>query len=355
VTEIQVTARSGAYPIVVERGLVDRLRDLLEPKGRRLMVIADDTTAELVGRAIAQAIGATLHTIPPGETSKSIAELEHACDAAVAAGLDRESALLAVGGGVVGDLSGLVAATFMRGIGLIHIPTTLLAQVDSAIGGKTAVNLTSGKNLVGAFKAPDAVFVDPQLLTSLPEREYRSGLAEVAKYCLIADEHLFDSLLQNSGRILQRDLDLLTPIIERCCEIKAGVVSRDEREDGERAILNYGHTVGHALEAATGYSAMTHGEAISVGMSAAAGLGVELGVTPRDVAGRQAALQEALGLPRTAPGCAPIGAVLEAMAHDKKSRGGELRWVFLERLGHATFGHRVGIDAVRAVVASVLA
>lgn len=353
-TQIQVTARSGSYPITIERGLLKNLGALLKGHGGRVMVIADENTAELAGREIATEAGAELFTVSPGEASKSIAVLEQALAAALAAGLDRDSAIVAIGGGVVGDLGGVVAAMYMRGIALIQVPTTLLGQVDSAIGGKAAVNLPLGKNLVGAFKAPLAVYVDPELLLSLPEREYKSGLAEIGKYSMISDEHLFDSLLQNTERIVQRDLDLLTPIIERCCGIKAGVVSRDEREDGERAILNYGHTVGHALEAATDYSLLTHGEAISVGMTAAGRLGVAMEVTPASVTSQQDALLDALGLPLAAPGAADPDAVLTAMAHDKKSRGGEVLWVFLEALGRATPGHRAGVDAARAAVASVL-
>jgi 3-dehydroquinate synthase len=353
-TEIPVTARSGSYPIVVQRGLARNLGALLKERGHRLLVIADDNTAELTAAAIAEQAGAAMFAISPGEASKSFASLERACEAALAAGLDRDSLIVGVGGGVVGDLSGVVAATYMRGVPLVQIPTTLLAQVDSAIGGKAAVNLPHGKNLVGAFKAPEAVYVDPELLVTLPEREYKSGLAEIAKYSMISDERLFDSLLNNAARILQRDLELVTPIIERCCEIKAGVVSRDEREDGERAILNYGHTVGHALEAATGYSVMTHGEAISVGMTAAGRLGVAAGVTPAEVTSRQAELLQALGLPLAAPGAAAVDAVLAAMSHDKKSRGGALRWVFLEAVGRATAGHTAGGDAAREAVESVL-
>jgi 3-dehydroquinate synthase len=237
----------------------------------------------------------------------------------------------------------------------VHVPTTLLAMVDSAIGGKTAINIPQGKNLVGAFKPPVAVYVDPELLQSLPEREYRSGLAEILKYSMIADEQLYDALLSNSQRIVARDLDLMTEVVATCAAIKAGVVSRDERESGERAILNYGHTFGHALEAATGYGVFTHGEAISVGMAVAAGIGERVGVTPASVAGQQARLQEAYDLPQRAPGAAAAGAIEAAIGHDKKTRAQLPRWVLLERVGKAVPGHEVPTEVAGAAIQAALA
>jgi 3-dehydroquinate synthase len=353
---IEVTAAGGAYPVLVEPGLARRLAGLL-PSDRAALVIADANTAELLGTDLADRLGAPLFELPAGEASKTLAWVERACSAAAAAGLDRDALIVAVGGGVVGDLAGVVAATYLRGVGLVHVPTTLLAQVDSAIGGKAAVNLPEGKNLVGAFKPPEAVYVDPELLAGLPEREFRSGLAEVAKYALIADSRLFDLLRENSGAVVARTMDLMTAIIARCCEIKAGVVSRDEREDGERAILNYGHTVGHALETALGYGVMTHGEAISVGMEVAARLGLAAGVTPADLPARQGDLLRAFGLPlapATAPATVGVEALLRVISRDKKARAGEVRWVLLDRLGHATAGHRIDPAVVGEVLAGSL-
>jgi 3-dehydroquinate synthase len=341
------------------------------------MVIADTHTAPLLGGTLAEALGAPLFELPAGEGAKTLAWVERACSAAAAARLDRRSLIVAVGGGVVGDVAGVVAATYLRGVGLVHVPTTLLAQVDSAIGGKAAVNLPEGKNLVGAFKPPEAVHVDPALLRTLPERELVSGLAEVAKYALIADAELYDLLLANAPAILAREGELLERIVTRCCEIKAGVVSRDERETGERAILNYGHTIGHALETAAGYGVLTHGEAISIGMEGAARLGIAAGVTPPDILDRQRELLTAFGLPlQLQPGGGPstvlntiaafgvpAGAppvappspvaarqVLEAIARDKKVAAGEVSWVLLDRLGHASFGHRLDPGSVAATV-----
>jgi 3-dehydroquinate synthase len=355
--EIEVAAAAGNYPVVVERGLSSglgaRLRDLAG--NARVLVIADENTARLMGERLAADAGAVLFTVPPGETSKDFASLERACAAALDAGLDRDSTIVAAGGGVIGDLAGVVAAVYMRGVDLVQVPSTLLAMVDSAIGGKTAVNLPHAKNMVGAFKPPAAVFVDPELLLSLPEREYRSGLAEVLKYSMIADEQLYDTLLSNNQRVLARDMNLMTEIVTMCAAIKAGVVSRDERESGERAILNYGHTFGHALEAATGYGPFTHGEAISVGMAVAAGIGEQVGVTPEPVAQQQARLLEAYELPQRVPGAAASTEVEAAIGHDKKARARLPRWVLLERIGKAVPGHRVPVEVATAVIRAALA
>jgi len=356
VARIEVGAGAGAYPVEVGRGLREEIPARLQELsgGAGCLVIADSNTAGLVGAYLAAALRARIHVVPAGERSKSFAELERAVEAALDAGLDRRGVIVAVGGGVVGDLAGVVAATYMRGVRLVHVPTTLLAMVDSAIGGKAAIDVPRAKNLVGAFKPPAVVFVDPDLLRTLPEREYRSGLAEVAKYSMISDEHLFDTLLAEAERVLHRELDLLTTVIERCCAIKAGVVTRDEHEAGERAILNYGHTVGHALEAATGYGPLTHGEAVAVGMTAAAEIGAAAGVTPAVVVERQGALLDALHLPRTAPGVATAGDVLALLAHDKKAAAGQPRWVLIEAVGRATWGHSVPVPVVEAAVAHAL-
>jgi 3-dehydroquinate synthase len=356
VAEILVGAGEAAYRVVVargaSRGLGARLRE--DAGASPVMVIADDTTAALLGAALAEAAGATLHRVADGEASKSFAELERACTAAAAAGLDRGSTIVAVGGGVVGGLAGTVAAVYMRGVRLVHVPTTLLAMVDSSIGGKAAVNLPQGKNLVGAFKPPAAVHVDPDLLLSLPPRQLRSGLAEVLKCSMIADEQLYGSLLANHQKLLDLEMDLLTDVVTTCCAIKAGVVTRDERETGERAILNYGHTFGHGLEAATGYATLTHGEAVAVGMAVAARIGVEVGVTPADVEARQDELLDAYGMARRAPGAAGVEDVLAAIGHDKKARGGSTPWVLLESVGRATPGHDVPGDVVRGAAAWAL-
>ena len=333
---------AGSYGVVIEAGLAKQLAARL-PAGRRF-VIADSNTASLV-----PGLGEPF-VVSAGEASKGFATLEQACREAARQGHGRDSLVVAVGGGVVGDLAGVVAASYMRGVRLVHVPTSLLAMVDSAIGGKAAIDIPEGKNLVGAFKPPEAVFIDPGLLRTLPEREFRSGLAEVAKYSMIWDEHLFASLLNQAGRVLQRDEELLTTIIERCCAIKAEVVSRDEREQSLRAVLNYGHTVGHALEAATGYASLTHGEAISLGMGAAVRVGVEVGVTPADTVASQDRLLDALELPRALPVPVEPERVLTHMTRDKKKREGQVRWVLLEKLGRASAGHEVPNDVVERAI-----
>ena len=354
---IRVESSAGSYPVRVERGMAARLGSEIREvaAGATVLVVCDANTGPRLAEALAAELGATLHVVPAGETSKGFAELERATRAAASARLGRDGLVVAVGGGVVGDLAGLLAAVYLRGVRLVHVPTTLLAQVDSAIGGKTGIDLPEGKNLVGVFKSPEAVLVDPDLLSSLPAREYLSGLAEVAKYSMIKDEHMFALLMEERDRVLARDLDLLAGLVETCCAIKAEVVSGDEREGGERAILNYGHTFGHALEAATGYGRFTHGEAISVGMEVAAKIGREAGVTSPEVLLRQAELFDALGLPRRAPGAATVESVLEPMARDKKSRRGEVEWVLLEGVGHASAGHRVEAGWVRSAAAAALA
>ncbi|MHB8509652.1 MAG: 3-dehydroquinate synthase [Candidatus Dormibacteria bacterium] len=354
-TGIRVTSAAGGYSLEVRAGLLAELPQRFTAAGRSVMVIADRNTATVAGSALAAAIGAPIHVFEPGEASKSFSEVERALAAMAGHGLDRDALLVAVGGGVVGDVAGVVAALYLRGVGLVHVPTTLLAQVDSAIGGKAAVNLPEGKNLVGAFKAPEAVYIDPGLLEGLPPREFSSGLAEIAKYSMISDAELFELLLSQSQAILQRDTELLSKIIHRCCSIKAEVVSRDERETGERAILNYGHTFGHALESAAGYGHMTHGEAISVGMEVAAELGEACGVTGAGARSRQGELLDGLGLPRVAPGMAPLAAVLARVARDKKSSGGIVRWVLPVRVGAATWGHEVPEGLVARVAGRVLA
>jgi 3-dehydroquinate synthase len=352
--ELRVRSSAGDYGVEVRQGLLRELPQRLLALGRPLFVLADGNTASLAAAELAQAVGAPIMTIEPGEASKTFGSVQETLAGMARAGMDRSGLLVAVGGGVVGDIAGVVAALYMRGIGLVHVPTSLLAQVDSAIGGKAAVNLAEGKNLVGAFKPPEAVYIDPELIASLPEREFRSGLAEIAKYSMISDQGLFDLLLSQREKILQRDTDLMTTVIERCCAIKAAVVSGDERESGQRAILNYGHTFGHALEAAAGYGTLTHGEAISVGMEVAARLGEEVGISPAGLRDRQGELLDGLGLPRRAPGACDPALALERLGHDKKNVGGAPRWVLLPELGRATWGHEIPAAMVADVAFEVL-
>src|SRR5579862_2159202 len=275
---ILVKSSAGNYPVVCGNGLLGQLVKLTERAGRfsSMQVVTSLKVWKAVGRAMPRLTGSkTLraHEFNDAETAKNLETVEEIARSLVKAGADRRAVVIAVGGGVVGDVAGFAAASYLRGVALVQVPTTLVAQTDSAIGGKTGVNLPEGKNLVGAFYPPKLVLVDPEALGSLPEREFRGGLAEVIKYGVIADARLFAFLEENMERILRREPAALEHIIRRSIEIKAEVVSKDERESGLREILNFGHTFGHALESATQYKKFQHGEAGAWGMMCAAFLG----------------------------------------------------------------------------------
>lgn len=271
--------------------------------------------------------------IPAGEASKSVAQCEKLWQKLVELHADRETVVVALGGGVIGDLAGFVAASFARGLTLIQIPTTLLAQVDSSVGGKVGVNLPQAKNMVGAFWQPRAVLIDPHVLSTLDARNYRAGLAEVIKYGVIMDESLFDFLEQSLDAINGRDPEILSRIVAWCCQSKAEIVESDERETtGRRAILNYGHTYGHAIEAVFGYGEYLHGEAISIGMTCAARLALRLGITDAGLFQRQTAWLTAVGLPTICP-AERHAELIAAMKHDKKVAGGRLKLMLPTRIG----------------------
>jgi len=318
--------------------------------------VCDHNTAEIAGSRIAADAGAEILELNPGEGTKSFAHLELVCAAAAAHGLDRGSVIVAVGGGVIGDLAGTAAAVYLRGVSLVQVPTNVLSMVDSSIGGKVAVNLPAGKNLVGVFKPPAAVFIDPDLLSSLSDRDFRGGLAEVIKSGLVADAELTRVLDQEGEAIRARRPAALLQVISRTCAVKVGVVSRDENEAGERAILNYGHTFAHALEAASGYSPeVSHGEAVSIGMQVAARVGLAVGVTPPDVLEAQERQLRAYGLPSRSPIAVTPQAILAAMSHDKKAQAGRVKWVLLDAVGRASWGHEVPEEVVQGAIGAFLA
>src|SRR5215471_11058203 len=275
-----------------------------------------------------------VHQFNDAEAAKNLNSIEVIARSLVRAGADRRTAVVAVGGGVVGDVAGFAAASYLRGVALVQVPTTLVAQTDSAIGGKTGVNLPEGKNLVGAFYAPRLVLVDTKVLETLPHREFRGGLAEVIKYGVIADRKLFGFLEKHFERVLARDARSLEYLITRSAEIKARVVSADERESGLREILNFGHTFGHALESLTGYRRYQHGEAVAWGMMAAALYGHEIGVTPAKDASRIISLVRRMGKLPAWPS-APPKKLMELMGSDKKARAGKLRFVLTPGIGKA--------------------
>jgi 3-dehydroquinate synthase len=292
-----------------------------------------------------------LITVPSGEGAKSLENVEKCYDQLARHRLERKSSIVALGGGVVGDLAGFVAATYLRGIPFVQIPTTLLAQVDSSVGGKTGVNLKAGKNLVGSFHQPRLVLCDLDTLDTLPEREFRAGLAEIVKYGVIYDAALFRLLERDMGKILKRDSRLLARIIARSCAIKADVVGQDETETGLRAILNFGHTVGHAIENTAGYGTFLHGEAISIGQVYAAILSVHLAGLPVAEAQRIADLLHHAGLPTSiCLSTAERKRLLEAMKLDKKVSSGEIKFVLAERIGKVKFGQKVPASVLKDVL-----
>lgn len=339
--QIRVELGERSYPIRVGAGCsAEPLYPLIRAK--KVLLVADTHTAALFGERYAGLLRqapaeVTLSVFEAGEQSKNLATVEKICRDAVRAGLDRTSVFAALGGGVCGDMTGMAAAIYMRGTRFIQIPTTLLAMVDSSVGGKTGVDLPEGKNLIGAFFQPLAVLIDPDNLRSLPPRQLSNGFAEIVKTAMILDGELFDRLeAAAAGLYALAENAPVTEVIARCCELKAEVVSGDEKESGRRAILNYGHTFGHALESATGYRTFEHGEAVAVGMCMAADLALAEGLISGGEAARQEELLKAFHLPVTASGLGLTpDRLLEAMRHDKKSSGGRIRVVLPLRIGHA--------------------
>jgi shikimate kinase / 3-dehydroquinate synthase len=324
---------------------------------RVVVIVTDNVVADRHGRPLIDALAsdgitARLHRVPSGEPAKELAVLSGIYQALAAAGVDRQGALIALGGGAVGDVAGFAAATWMRGILYLQLPTTLLAMVDSSIGGKTAINLPAGKNLAGAIHQPAAIFCDLDYLASLPDEEYRAALAEVIKAALIAERSFVEWLSVNMLGILRRDPSAVRDVVGRAIAIKAAVVARDPRETGERAILNYGHTVGHALERVLGFGRLRHGEAVAWGMEVAARISLLTGACAAETVTVQHRLLQGAGLlaRRPAVGYAEL---IEAMRHDKKSRSGEPRWVVLREIGRADYGQRVDPSIVRAALAEV--
>jgi 3-dehydroquinate synthase len=348
-----------SYVIVVERGSLatvgSRLRQI--GVGSRAVLVSAPEILRLWGKIVIESVeaaGITVTTVlvPDGEAAKTLAVAERCWNACVEAGLDRTSTVLALGGGAVGDLAGFVAGTYMRGINLVHLPTTVLAQVDSSIGGKTAIDHPSAKNMIGVFHQPRAVIVDPATAVTLPERDFRSGLAEIAKHGIVLDATYFADLELHVDSILARDLDTLERVIGGSCRLKAGVVERDEREADLRAVLNYGHTIGHALEAATGFGRWTHGEAVALGMITEARIAARIGLASSETVQRQETLLRRLGLPLGADRI-DVDAVLEATRRDKKARDGRVPFVFAPTIGSFRVVHDVPVSEVRAALATL--
>lgn len=331
---INVALDDRSYPIVIGRGLLDGGFGLGEyVHGADCLVVSNETVAPLyVDKLLPNLAGCEIAHInlPDGESFKTVATMQKILDKLVASGANRDTTVIALGGGVVGDIAGFAAACYMRGVAYIQVPTTLLAQVDSSVGGKTGVNHEKGKNLIGAFHQPQVVLIDTDTLNSLPVRELKAGLAEVIKYGAICDRDFFAWLESNMDSLLEKDPEALAYAIQRSCELKAEVVAQDERESGRRAILNFGHTFGHAIEHCLGYGQWLHGEAVAAGMVMAAELS---GIAAADRA-RLSELITAAGLPTQAPAIASEH-WLDAMGMDKKVRQKQLRFVLLRSLGEA--------------------
>ncbi|MDE3156322.1 MAG: 3-dehydroquinate synthase [Acidobacteriota bacterium] len=332
---LDVKTRTGSYPVWIAAGLTGRLAPLIQESGvtGRRFLVSSPGIWRLHGSAIARALpGTEVVLVPDGERAKQLPTVSRIYEALIRAEADRASAVIAFGGGVIGDMAGFAAATYLRGVQLVQLPSTLLAQVDSAIGGKVGVNHALGKNLIGAFYPPRLVAIDPLLLATLPRREFRAGLYEVVKYGVIASADLFDRIGRETPAIFNREPDALIPLIADSCRIKADVVGQDEHESGLRRVLNFGHTAGHALEAATKYRRFRHGEAVAYGMLAAAHLAVARGAMPEADRGRLAALIGQLG-PMPSVADIRVPDLLQAIRRDKKVVNGRLHFVLPLAIG----------------------
>ncbi|HMP84364.1 MAG TPA: 3-dehydroquinate synthase [Verrucomicrobiota bacterium] len=355
---VKVPLGNRSYTIKIGPNLLDRLgvECARLRLGERCAIITDTNVGKHFAKTAFESLvkagfSPSLIVVPAGETAKSFKTVQSCYDQLAAHRLERKSFIVALGGGVVGDLAGFVAATYLRGIAFVQVPTTLLAQVDSSVGGKVGVNLKSGKNLVGAFHQPKLVLCDLNTLATLPPREFRAGLAEVVKYGIIHDAALFKRLERDMPRLLRKETKTLSDIVASCCQIKADVVGKDETESGLRQILNFGHTIGHALEAISRYGKFLHGEAISIGQVAAARLSqTKLGLPSRDVE-RITRLLDSTGLPvwtRFDP--AKRTQLFAAMRLDKKVSNGEIKFVLARRIGHVVWNQRVTDGEIQSVL-----
>lgn len=346
--ELTVSLGKRSYPIRIIDGLFNTAASL--PIVGPCLVVSDDNVGPLYAERLKRAIGRNdcpLWQMPAGEPEKNLGRFTELLQAMAAQGLSRNSTVLALGGGVIGDLAGFAAACYMRGIAYIQIPTSLLAMIDSSVGGKTGVDLDAGKNLVGAFHQPQAVWIDTTVLATLPDREFRAGLAEVVKYGAIADAGFFAWLEQQADELLAKDPVTLAEAIAHCCRQKAGVVARDETEQGERALLNFGHTFGHALEVLGDYSTLVHGEAVAIGMHLAAAYSTHLGLASDADSLRLKRLLSRFGLPTGLPHRTDIDQLVTQMRLDKKAVSGNLRLILWHGIGQAFIADTIDAAQLR--------
>ncbi|MFM6108667.1 MAG: 3-dehydroquinate synthase [Sphaerospermopsis kisseleviana] len=356
---IKVDIPENSYEISVAPGSLDQLGEQMTglKLGKKVLLVSNPMIFKHYGeRAIASLKNAGFdvvhYNLPPGERYKTLNSIQKIYDVALEHRLERSSTMVALGGGVVGDMTGFAAATWLRGINVVQVPTSLLAMVDSSVGGKTGVNHPQGKNLIGAFHQPSLVLIDPQVLKTLPAAEFRAGMAEVIKYGVIWDAELFTQLeaSKHLDQLRYVKSDLINYILTHSCQAKADVVSQDEKESGLRAILNYGHTIGHAVESLTNYRLLKHGEAVGIGMIAAGEIAVKLGLWQKADTERQNALMKKAGLPTKLPAGLDIAAIIDALQLDKKVKSGKVRFVLPTQIGAVKVTDEVPTDTIRQVL-----
>ena len=354
---IHVELDENSYPIFIEHGHLGQIGELLKPKAKspKAIVVADAMVSKHYSAAVSESLSKAgfdfrIVEVPAGEEHKSLTEFARLHNQLINHRMYRASTLLALGGGAIGDLAGFVAATYMRGIPWVQVPTTLLAQVDASVGGKTAINHPKGKNLIGAFHQPEFVLIDVKTLETLPPREIRSGLVEIIKYGMIMDTPLFDQIESNLEAILDLDVSILIDVIASSCTDKAYVVGKDEKESGLREILNYGHTFGHALEALTDYDTYRHGEAVAIGMNCAAQLAVNQGMLDPTVCGRQRNLLQRAGLPVNFASTVEPDQLIKKMYLDKKTKAGKLRLILPTKIGEVIVRDDIDEAAISAAI-----
>jgi 3-dehydroquinate synthase len=356
---INVNLPQQSYEIAIAPASLDQLGQKMADLqlGKKVLVVSNPTIFKHYGERAMRSLKSAgfdvvSYCLPAGERYKTLNSIQKIYDVALENRLERSATMVALGGGVIGDMTGFAAATWLRGINVVQVPTTLLAMVDSAIGGKTGVNHPNGKNLIGAFHQPRLVLIDPEVLKTLPMREFRAGMAEVIKYGVIWDAELFTQLEASKNLNQHRYIkpELLSEILTRSCQAKADVVGKDEKEGGLRAILNYGHTIGHAIESLTGYRLVNHGEAVAIGMVAAGQIAVNLGMWQQEETDRQNAIIQKAGLPTQIPAGVDIEAIIDALQLDKKVKAGKVRFVLPTQIGVVTVTDQVPAETIRQVL-----
>ncbi|GAB4245260.1 MAG: 3-dehydroquinate synthase [Stanieria sp.] len=361
-TSITVNLPETAYEIMISPGCLSELGNQMKKLnvGKKVLVVSNPEIFTFYGDTCFQSLEAAgfevyHHLIPAGETYKTLQSIEQVYDTALQHHLERSSTLVALGGGVIGDMTGFAAATWLRGVNFVQVPTTLLAMVDASVGGKTGVNHPQGKNLIGAFYQPKLVLIDPYVLKTLPEREFRAGMAEVIKYGIIWDADLFSKLEQAEqiDSFAGISSELLETILVRSTQAKADVVSQDEKEAGVRAILNYGHTIGHAVESLTNYEQFVHGEAVAIGMVAAGKIATQMGLWTEEEATRQDRLIQKTGLPTTIPAELDLDDILATLQSDKKVKAGKVRFILPTKIGKVEISDRVNAKIIRQAIVAI--